>query len=92
MTHLVPMKCSIPIAGVNANASGFVGDLALLEEVLCGGKVVENFLLVFDGLLAVAFKGVGHGHGAIRRGFLFGFLGGVDRLLKILACFLTFAH
>src|SRR5205085_6249803 len=38
VTNLVPMQGGIQVAGIDANACGFIGDFALLEEILLGDE------------------------------------------------------
>jgi len=90
VTNLVPMEGRIQVAGVDANPSGFVGNFSLLEQIPHGE--IEDFLLEFDGFLAVPFKSVRHGHGPLGGGFLLGLLGNVDGFLKVFARVLAFSH
>src|SRR5437773_8801614 len=54
VTNLVPMEGRIQVAGVDANPSGFVGNFSLLEQIPHGE--IEDFLLEFDGFLAVPIQ------------------------------------
>ena len=83
------MLGGVEVAGLEADAAGFVGDFALLRKVFHRAVVVEDLLLELGGFLAIAFEGVGHGHHSLRDGFQFGRVGGVDGLGEIFAGFVA---